>query len=206
MTTSPPSGNAATLHHHGIDMHHHWQPTPMGVDGARLMFGQSFPQGASGVAAEPSKLQSSAHHRMAGMRMAYAANGGLRSVGELTQGHDPRNRVRFAQIARWIATREIIGFMWEGEPWVPMFQFETGGRLQPRRDLQPLFALLIPLYDPWDTASWFARPNRWLSGRRPVDACAGRIAAVLDVAHLEHFIATGQAVQQQAMASGTHSS
>jgi hypothetical protein len=139
---------------------------------------------------------------MAAMRIAYAASGGLRSVGELAQGQDPRNRARFAQIARWIATREIVSFMWEAEPWVPMFQFEAGARLMPRRRLQPLFAMLIPLYDPWDLANWFARSHPRLSGPRPADACTGRLAAVLDLAQLEHFIATGQAPWPQPAATG----
>lgn len=141
--------------------------------------------------------QCSANHRMTGMRMAFAASGGLRSVGELAPGTDARSQRRFAHIARWIATREIIGFMWQAQPWVPMFQFDTGPRLRPRPSLQPLFELLIPVHDAWSMANWFARPHPWLSGRRPVDSCAGELAALLDVAHLEHFIATGQTQQQR---------
>lgn len=133
--------------------------------------------------------------------MAFAGSGGLRSVGELAHRNDSHSRTRFAHMARWIATREIIGFMWQAEPWVPMFQFDAGPRLQPRRALQPLFGLLVPLYDAWEMANWFARPNQWLSGHRPVDACAGHLAAVLDVAHLEHFIATGKTQWQHPAAT-----
>lgn len=136
------------------------------------------------------------------MRMAFAASGGLLTVGELADGNDPDSQARFAQIAKGISTREIIGFMWQSEPWVPMFQFETGLPVMPRRALQPLFKLLIPLYEPWEMANWFARPNQWLSGSRPVDECVAHLEAVLDVAHLEHFIATGQAAPQLPVASG----
>ena len=167
------------------------QPTPAAVDAARPMFGRDGAMHADADGPE-SGDGPSVHHRMAHMRIAYAASGGLRSVGELACGQDPRSKALFAHMARWIATRDIIGFMWEGEPWVPMFQFDTGPRLRPRRDLQPLFRLLVPLYEPWGMAYWFACANPALSGRRPVDDCASRLSAVMDVAHLEHFIATGQ--------------
>jgi len=132
---------------------------------------------------------------MGKMRMAFAASGGLLTVGELANGNDPNSQARFALIAKGIAAREIIGFMWQSKPWVPMFQFDAGSRLVPRQALQPLFKLLVPLYDAWEMANWFARPNPWLSGLRPVDQCTVRLEAVLDVAHLEHFIATGQTAQ-----------
>lgn len=140
---------------------------------------------------------------MAEMRMAFAASGGLLTVGDLADGNDPESRSRFAQIAKGIATREILSFMWQSEPWVPMFQFDAGPDLLPRRALQPLFRLLVPLYDVWEVTNWFARPNQWLSGLRPVDLCADHVEALLDVAHLEHFIATGQASQQHPAAPPT---
>lgn len=172
----------------------------MGVEDHWLMCRRSSTGAANVERAERWQLHGSAEHRMAGMRMAFIASGGLRSVGELTRGKDKHSRTRFAQIARWIATREIIGFMWQAEPWVPMFQFDAGPLLQPRQDLQPLFGLLVPLYDAWEMANWFARPNPWLSGHKPVDVCAGNLSAVLDVAHLEHFIASGK-TQPQGLAS-----
>lgn len=181
----------------GHDLQDRLQRTPVGIDDPRLMRQRSSPGAANNGNADRQGLQHlSAEHRMAGMRMAFIASGGLRSVGELTRGKDKHSSSRFAQIARWIATREIMGFMWHAEPWVPMFQFDAGPHLQPRQDLQPLFALLAPLYDAWEMANWFAKPNHWLSGHRPVDDCAGNLSTVLDVAHLEHFIASGEAQPQ----------
>lgn len=178
--------------------------TLAGVDEPWPMFERRFPGAAKGKSPDECNLQQVAKHRMAGMRMAFAASGGLRSVGELAHRNDSRSRTRFAHIARWIATREIIGFMWEAEPWVPMFQFDAGPGLRPRQALQPLFALLVPLYDAWEIANWFARPNHWLSGHRPVDDCAARLSAVLDVAHLEHFIASGETQAQNRAATHSH--
>lgn len=183
------------------DQNDRLQPTPVGADDPWLMCRRSLPVAASAERADRWDLQRSAEHRMAGMRMAFIASGGLRSVGELTRGKDKHSRTRFAQIARWIATREIIGFMWQAEPWVPMFQFDAGAQLHPRHALQPLFALLVPLYDAWEMANWFAGPNHWLSGHRPVDDCADCLPAVLDVAHLEHFIASGKTQPQDPVAS-----
>lgn len=174
------------------DMNFRMQPTPVGIDDPWLMCRRGQPGAANVTCPDPCNRPCSAKHRMAGMRMAFAASGGLRSVGELAQGTDLRSRSRFTHIARWIATREIIGFMWHAEPWVPMFQFEAGPRMQPRRSLQPLFEILVPLYDAWTMANWFARPNQYLSGHRPVDEYTGNLSGVMDVAHLEHFIATGQ--------------
>lgn len=188
--------------HH--DMNDRMQAIPVGDDDPWLMCRRHSAAAANSERADRSDVQHSMEHRMAGMRMAFIASGGLRSVGELTRSKDQHSRTRFAQIARWIATREIIGFMWHGEPWVPMFQFDDGPRLQPRQSLQPLFGLLVPLYDAWEMANWFARPNHWLSGRRPVDDCAARLSAVLDVAHLEHFIASGKILPQAPAASRSH--
>ncbi len=172
------------------------QWTPQTVAVPHRVDGQGSPDAVHGVVTDPSGMPSSTEYRLAEMRMAFAASGGLLTVGELANGNDPVSQARFAQIAKGISTREIIGFMWQSEPWVPMFQFEAQSRLLPRRALQPLFQLLVPLYDAWEMANWFARPNQWLSGLRPVDQCTNHLEAVLDVAHLEYFIATGQASQQ----------
>lgn len=182
-------------------LHDRLQRTTAGADHPGFVCARGLPGAANGQCSDQCKSQCSAPHRMAGMRIAFTGSGGLRSVGELAHRHDAHSRTRFAHIARWIATREIIGFMWQAEPWVPMFQFDAGPRLQPRRALQPLFGLLVPLYDAWEMANWFARPNQWLSGHRPVDDCAGHLSSVLDVAHLEHFIATGKTPWQHPAAT-----
>lgn len=179
------------------------QWTPDVVVDPHRMGGPDMPFAVHGVVTDPGDMPPSMEYRMAAMRSAFAATGGLLTVGELADGNDPHSRARFAQIAKGIATREIIGFMWQSEPWVPMFQFEAGSRLLPRRALQPLFKLLVPLYDAWEMANWFARSNPWLSGLRPVDQCTNHLEAVLDVAQLEHYIATGQASQQNPVAHHT---
>lgn len=170
--------------------------TPDDVVGPRHVDGSSLPFEAHATVTETGAMPRSVDCRMTAMRTAFEASGGLLTVGELANGSEPHRKIRFAQIAKGIAAREIIGFMWQSEPWVPMFQFDTQSRLQPRPALQPLFRLLVPLYDAWEMANWFARPNQWLSGLKPVDACVSRLQAVLDVAHLEHFIATGQPPHQ----------
>ncbi len=179
------------------------QWAPIGADACSVVSGRRDPVAGSGARLDPCDLPRSTGLQMADMRMAFAPSGGLRTVGELAHGNDPHSRARFAHIAKEIAARDIIGFMWQAEPWVPMFQFDAGPRMLPRRALRPLFELLVPLYDAWEMASWFARPNQWLSGRRPVDHCTGQLAAVLDVAHLEHFIATGQTWRQHSAVTRT---
>ncbi len=179
------------------------QWTPNVIVDPHCIDGSGLQNAAHGAVSDPSGMPRSDETRMAAMRMAFAGSGGLLTVGELADGNGPDSRARFAHIAKGIATREIIGFMWQSEPWVPMFQFDAGSDLLPRQALQPLFRLLAPLYDPWEMANWFARSNPWLSGLRPVDQCAAHLQAVLDVAHLEHFIATGQTPEQHSEAPHT---
>ena len=77
----------------------------------------------------------------------------------------------------------------------------AGMRMEARQSLQPLFGLLVPLYVAWEMANWFVKPNPWLSGRKPVDDCTDRLPAVLDVAHLEYFIASGE-IEPHVLATG----
>ena len=71
-----------------------------------------------------------------------------------------------ATLATWLTGREIIGIDWRGHTWLPMFQFDPV-RLTPLTTLAPPFSALIPMFDAWELADWFARPSNWLAGRVP---------------------------------------
>ncbi|MEP6970091.1 MAG: hypothetical protein ABJA49_06595 [Betaproteobacteria bacterium] len=140
-----------------------------------------------------------ADQRISAMHHAFAPSGGLRAVRELTLGNDRLSSDCFDHVAMLIKAREIIGFQLQAELWVPMFQFDHGAPLKPSTTLKPLIELLMPLYDNLEMAYWLARPNLWLSGQKPVDVCAARLSAVLDVAHLEHFIAATSTQHQDGL-------
>lgn len=86
-----------------------------------------------------------------------------------------------AKLAHWIFNRSVISFDWESKIWLPLFQFNLV-TMVPRPDLHPILAVLNPIFDAWDTAHWFAQPNRWLAERTPADMLAVDALAVLDAA------------------------
>ena len=83
-----------------------------------------------------------------------------------------------------------IRFEWSGVGWLPLFQFEPGTlalREAPRR----VIAELSPAFDGWSMATWFAEPNSWLDGARPVKRLDADLTAVLEAARVDRFIAAG---------------
>ena len=83
-----------------------------------------------------------------------------------------------------------IRFEWNGVGWLPLFQFEQGTlalREAPRR----VIAELSPAFDGWSMATWFAEPNSWLDGARPVKRLDADLTAVLEAARVDRFIAAG---------------
>jgi hypothetical protein len=85
---------------------------------------------------------------------------------------------------------DIFSFEWDDTAWVPMFQFEPldlSIKPGPRRILSELESV----FDGWMLAAWFAQPNSWLQGRRPVDLLDADCTAVSAAARIDRFIAVG---------------
>lgn len=91
-------------------------------------------------------------------------------------------------LANRIAERQVIGFEWQSRTWLPMFQFNLFDMTRPPA-LGQIFAELIPVYDPWALANWFAQPNLWLEDRVPADALERDPCSVLHAARADRFIA-----------------
>jgi len=91
-------------------------------------------------------------------------------------------------LANWIAEREVIGFEWQSRTWLPIFQFNRFDMTRPPA-LGQVLAELIPVYDPWKLANWFAQPNPWLADRVPADALEQDPSAVLEAVRADRFIA-----------------
>lgn len=84
----------------------------------------------------------------------------------------------------------LLTFPWLGEQWFPGFQFDTTHRCL-RADLVPIYAELPGSYDAWDTVHWFAAPNAFLRGARPVALLQQDRQAAVAAARAEHFVVNG---------------
>lgn len=124
------------------------------------------------------------------MLNAYRGSGGLARAPEVRALFKRCGGPDVATLVKWIVRREVICFEWESQPWLPLFQFDRL-HLRPDARLRPLFSELTCIYDQWDIANWFARPNAWLLERTPVDALPSDFSAVLDAARAERFVANG---------------
>jgi hypothetical protein len=126
------------------------------------------------------------------MREAYRASGGIAHGDDLARLLTDRQCGDFASLAVLILAREVFAFQWRKTFWVPMFQFNLHDltvRASPH--VSQVLAELADEYDGWDLAVWFARPNQWLQGARPVDRLNSNFAQVLEAARTDRFIAAG---------------
>ena len=93
-------------------------------------------------------------------------------------------------LAHWIIRRQIVSFPWHGHTLVPLFQFESGDMFL-HASVVRVLKELVPVFDDWEIAHWFATPNSWLDDATPVDLIACEEAAVCDAARADRFVAHG---------------
>jgi len=121
---------------------------------------------------------------------------GFRETGGLARGDEVAEMLHRATghdvslLARWIVTKEVLSFDWQGELWLPLFQFDLA-TMERRENVRRVIAELSPAFDAWHLSGWFAQPNSWLSGRAPVEALAHDLPAVLQAARADRFVAMG---------------
>lgn len=132
--------------------------------------------------------QSCTDDQFIAMLNGYRGSGGLAREETLLTLYNRRCGLDAATLSNWIATREVIGFEWESRTWLPVFQFNQVDMMRSSA-LGPVLAELVPVYDSWELASWFAQPNSWLADRVPVDALEHDPSAVLQAARADRFIA-----------------
>lgn len=124
------------------------------------------------------------------LRSELAGTGGLARGDDLAQLMTDRWQGDVAVLARLIVGGEVFGFDWQCACWLPMFQFDLRD-LSIRPEAQQVRADLDPALDGWQQATWFARPNGWLVGRRPVDLLSTSLPAVLAAARADRFVTAG---------------
>lgn len=124
------------------------------------------------------------------MLNAYRRSGGLARADEVVALLERRGGPGVSALARWIVEHSVISFEWQSQTWLPWFQFADPQRV-PEPSLADVLAELTTVYDGWELAHWFVRPNSALAERRPVEALASDPAGVLHAARADRFVVHG---------------
>lgn len=130
-------------------------------------------------------------HRVFEMHKAFHATGGLLPLSRVLALFQRRSGPDAVALRNWIRAREAIAFDWDGETWLPMFQFSRKTLLV-HQSLVPVLQELSAIFDGWETANWFALPNSWLADRLPVDMLVQDLSSVWYAAQVERFVALGE--------------
>jgi hypothetical protein len=118
---------------------------------------------------------------------AYRCTGGIATGAEIASRPSAAG---FLQLARHIAQRRVVNFVWRDEIWLPIFQFEAGGQtVQPR--VQVLTDELVSSLEDWALAKWFVEPNTWLDGATPLAQIADDFDRVHGAARALRFAQPG---------------
>ena len=118
-----------------------------------------------------------------GLLNAYRPSGGLARAGDVWASIQ-RHGVSMNTLARWMAGRELLHFEWQGESWLPLFQF-NGSAAQPRAAVGQVLAELADAMPAWRLAQWFVQPNSALAGCCPADVLAADAPAVVQAARAD---------------------
>ena len=97
----------------------------------------------------------------------FRIHGGVAHANDLIDRLRMRCSQPMSRLARWIAGREIIGLEFQGEVWLPLFQFDLdSGGVRP--EAAQVIVTLTPAFDGRELLLWFVEPNTWLDGDVPV--------------------------------------
>ena len=124
------------------------------------------------------------------MLKAFRETGGLARGDEVAAQLSQRGTGDVSRLARWLVSRDALGFDWRGELWVPMFQFDLG-TMTLRPEATQVASELAAVFDPWALSLWFATPNAWLAERLPAEVLAVDADAVFDAARADRFAVNG---------------
>ena len=119
----------------------------------------------------------------------------FRSTGGLATGEEIAARMQRVgagggtTLARRIARSDVLAFPWNGQYWLPWFQFDPVTQ-QVRPVVTAILAELSGVLDGWDLTQWFVEPDPVLGGRSPLQMI-DHPAAVLPAARFARFVARG---------------
>ena len=121
---------------------------------------------------------------------AFLATGGVVRGNELAMMFEDLKMGNLASLGRAMASGEICSFQWRSAFWIPMFQFNLDNlafQPGPRKIMRELSGV----FNDWMLAAWFAQPNSWLRGGKPVDLLESNFSAVLEAARADRYVAAG---------------
>jgi len=149
----------------------------------------SSPEPSSGSSdADRHEQQQQRNTRFVNLLNAFRDSGGLARANEVATQFERRSGQGTQVLGDWLVRRQAIGFEWHSRLWLPLFQFNRGD-LSLRPGLTETLAELVGVYNEWDLASWFAKPNPWLSEGLPADGLADSAPQVLWAARAERSAA-----------------
>ena len=127
---------------------------------------------------------------VATLMAAFRDTGGILRVEELARMLADLKMGDVASLGRAMASREICSFQWRSAFWIPMFQFDLGN-LSFKPGTRKILGELTAVFDGWMLAVWFAQPNSWLKGQKPIDLLATDLPAVFEAARADRFVVEG---------------
>jgi hypothetical protein len=120
---------------------------------------------------------------------AFRESGGLARANEVASQFQQRSQQNISVLGGWLVKRQAIGFEWHSKLWIPLFQFNPSD-MSLRPGLAGILSELVVVYNDWELASWFAKPNPWLSESLPADALVQAAPQVLWAARAERSAMT----------------
>jgi hypothetical protein len=120
----------------------------------------------------------------------YRATGGIASVTELCQKQCDGVGGDINALAKLILIGDIFSFEWQGNFWIPLFQFNPK-ELTSRQCVRQVLGELTQAFDGWTLAVWFIQTNAWLKNRRPIDLLENGLSSVMHAAKADRYVALG---------------
>lgn len=127
---------------------------------------------------------------VASLLAAFQGTGGVVRGNELAMMLEGLKVGNVSSLGRAMASGEICSFQWRSAFWIPMFQFDLDN-LAFKRGPRKILRELNDVFDEWTLTAWFAQPNAWLDGHKPVDMLAFNLPAVHEAARADRYVATG---------------
>jgi hypothetical protein len=139
---------------------------------------------------EPDTISAQVNVQFMDMLNAYRPSGGLLGAQEATTRCKCGSGTDVDALAGWIIGRKLVSFEWSSRIWLPLFQFNLHD-MSRLSGLEEVLSELVSVYDDWEIANWFARPNAWLVDCLPSETLATNAPQVLQAARAERYMIAG---------------
>jgi hypothetical protein len=120
----------------------------------------------------------------------YRPTGGIANIAELTQRQVDGRNCDVNALVKLILVGDVFSFEWQGNFWIPLFQFKPK-ELTSRQCVRQVLGELNSVFDGWTLAVWFVHTNAWLEHRKPIDLLDSGLSSVLHAARADRYVALG---------------